>query len=209
MKTVISFIALFVFAAVSASAQLILGGQASLLNQDGNNQWGGGVQIKGLIGDRLAIGGIIRSYPKNLQSETTTVDGESFNITSGNAVTPVAGMIEYYFGKESALNPYLGTDAGLYFNQNFTIVNSDNVDVVNQNTKKTYFGIAPKGGLMVKTGGLFAIFAQAQYHFLFGSGDPENITIPGFGGASIETKPADKFWTFDAGILLRLKAAGK
>jgi len=209
MKPVISFVVVFLFVAVSASAQLILGGQASLLNHDGNNQWGGGVQIKGLIGDRVAIGGIIRSYPKNLQSETSSISGENVTITSGNAITPVAGMIEYYFGKKSAVNPYLGTDAGVYFNNNFTIVNSDNVDVVNENTKKAYFGIAPKGGLMIKTGGLFAIFAQAQYHFLFGSGDPENITVPGFGGASIETKPADKFWTFDAGILLRLKPAGK
>ena len=209
MKPVISFVVLFLFVAASASAQLILGGQASLLNHDGNNQWGGGVQIKGLIGDRLAIGGIIRSYPKNLQSETSSISGENVTITSGNAITPVAGMIEYYFGKKSAVNPYLGTDAGVYFNHNYTVVNSDNVDVVNQDTKKAYFGIAPKAGLMIKTGGLFAIFAQAQYNFLFGSGDPENITVPGFGGASIETKPADKFWTFDAGILLRLKPAGK
>jgi outer membrane protein W len=209
MKPVVTFFVLFLFIAGSATAQLILGGQASLLNNEGNNQWGGGVQVKGLIGDRLAIGGIIRSYPKNLQSETGTIGGESVTITSGNAITPVAGMIEYYFGKKADFNPYIGTDAGLYFNRNFTIVNSDEVDVVNQDTKKTYFGIAPKAGFMIKTGGLFAIFAQAQYNFLFGSGDPEEITVPGFGGASIETKPADKFWTFDAGILLRLKPAGK
>jgi hypothetical protein len=209
MKTLISSLVLLLLIAGTASAQLIIGGQASLLDNDGNHQWGGGVQIKGLIGDRLAIGGIIRSYPKKLFSESGTIDGETVNITSGNSITPVAGLIEYYFGKKSAFNPYIGTDAGLYFNQNFTIVHSDNSDLVNQETKKTYFGIAPKAGFMLKTGGLFALFAQAQYNFLFGSGDPDNITVPGFGGASIETKPADKFWTFDAGILIRLKAAGK
>ena len=104
MKRVITFVVVFMLVAGSASAQLILGGQASLLNQDGNNQWGGGVQIKGMIADRLAIGGIIRSYPKNLQSETTSISGENVTITSGNAITPVAGMIEYYFGKKSAVN---------------------------------------------------------------------------------------------------------
>jgi len=208
MKTLITCL-VFLFIAGRASAQLIIGGQASYLDHDGNNQWGGGVQIKGLIGDRLAIGGVIKSYPKKLFSETATVEGEAVTITSGNSVTPVAGLLEYYFGKKNDFNPYSGTDAGLYFNQNFTIVHFDNTDIVNHETKTTYFGIAPKAGFMLKTGGLFAIFAQAQYNFLFGSGDPDNITVPGFGGASIETKPADKFWTFDAGLLIRLKAAGK
>ena len=209
MKSTITILVLCLLLAGQASAQLIFGGQASILNNDGNSQFGGGVQIKALIKDRLAIGGIIRTYPKNLKSETGTIGGESVRITTGNSVTPVAGLIEYYFGKKSAVNPYIGTDVGLFFNRNFTVINSNNTDVVNQDSKKTYFGIAPKGGLMLKTGGLVALFAQAQYHFLFGSGDPDNITVPGFNGASFETRPADKFWTFDAGILLRLKAAGK
>jgi len=209
MKTLIASLVLFLLIAGTASAQLIIGGQASLLDHDGNNQWGGGLQIKGLISDRLAIGGIIRSYPKKLFTKSGTVEGEAVTVTSGNSITPVAGLLEYYFGKKNAFNPYIGTDAGLYFNQNFTIVHSDNSDLINNETKKTYFGIAPKAGFMLKTGDLFAIFAQAQYNFLFGSGDPDNITVPGFGGASIETKPADKFWTFDAGLLIRLKAAGK
>lgn len=202
------FVSLFALSA-GASAQLIIGGQGSLLSNDGNHQYGGGVQVKAMIADRLAIGGVIRTYPKNLQSETGTIGGQTVKITTGNSITPVAGLIEYYFGKKSPLNPYLGTDVGLMFNRNFTIINSNNTDIVNQDSKKTYFSVAPKGGLMLKTGGLIALFAQAQYHFVFGSGDPDNITVPGFNGASFETKPADKFWTFDAGILLRLKAAGK
>lgn len=207
-KTLCAFL-LLLFVSLGASAQLIIGGQASYMSGDHAKQWGGGAQLKFLLGDRLAIGVIARSYPKNLKSENATIGGESVTVTSGNTVTPVAGMLEYYFGKESAINPYLGTDAGLYFNRNFTVINSSNTDIVNQDHKKTYFGVAPKGGLMIKAGGLFAIFGQAQYHFLFGSGDPDNITVPGFNGASWETKPADKFWTFDVGLLLRLRAAGK
>lgn len=203
------FFIAFMFLAFFAHAQVILGGSASLLSNDGNSQFGGGVQLKFMLGDRLAIGGTVRAYPKNFEEEIINVGGTTGTLRSGNAVVPVLGMIEYYLGKNNNFQPYLGTDAGLYFNKNFTEFDSGNTTVINQENSKTFFGIAPKGGLQIKLGGLFAIFGQAQYHFLFGSGDPDKITVPGFGGASIETRPSDKFWTFDAGILLRLRAAGK
>lgn len=209
MKKMSLFFSVFMSLAFFAHAQVILGGSASLLSNDGNSQWGGGVQLKFMIAERLAIGGTVRAYPKNFAEENVNIGGTPSTVRSGNAVVPVAGMIEYYLGKNNNFQPYLGTDAGLYFNKNFTEISSGNTTVVNQETSKSYFGIAPKGGLQIKLGGLFAIFGQAQYHFLFGSGDPDKITVPGFGGASIETKPSDKFWTFDAGILLRLRAAGK
>ncbi|MGZ8536278.1 MAG: hypothetical protein ACXWV4_12145 [Flavitalea sp.] len=209
MKKMSLFFIAFMFLAVFAHSQVILGGSASLLSNDGNSQIGGGVQLKFMFGDRLAIGGTIRAYPKNFEEEIVNIGGSTGTLRSANAVVPVAGMIEYYLGKNNNFQPYLGTDVGLYFNKNFTEFDSGNTTIVNQENSKTYFGIAPKGGMQIKLGGLFAIFGQAQYHFLFGSGDPDKITVPGFGGASIETKPSDKFWTFDVGILMRLRAAGK
>lgn len=189
----------------AAKAQFILGAGASYLTGENAKIWGGGVQAKFMLADRIAIGATVKAFPKNYQEVNI---GSGTVHRYGNAVVPVTGMFEYYFGKDNDVQPYLGADAGLCFNKVFSQFTTGNTVIANQETQKTYFGAAPKAGLMIKTGGLFALFAQAQYTFLFGSGDNNNITVPGF-GSSIESKPADKFATFDAGILIRLKAAGK
>jgi len=51
--------------------------------------------------------------------------------------------------------------------------------------------------------GPVGIFGQAGYNFLFGSGDKDNITVPGV-NSDLDTKPVDKFWTFDVGLFFKI-----
>lgn len=209
MKWKISYllVACLLLAGQSAKAQLMLGGQASYLTGDDQSLWGGGVQIKALLGKRVAIGGTIRSYPKSY-SERTIGGTTPTTIRTANTITPVLGTLEYYFGKDNGIQPYIGADVGLYLHRLFTQINSGNTLVLDTDDGQTYFGVAPKFGLLFKTGGLIAPFVQAQYHANFGSGEGDDITIPGV-NTPIRTKVANSFATFDAGIILRLRAAGK
>lgn len=203
-----ALLALLLLTAPLLHAQLMLGGQASYLTGNNQNLWGGGVQVKALLGGRLAVGGILRTYPRSFTESTAGSSTGQLTIRSANTITPVLGTLEYYFGKESGVQPYIGLDAGLYLHRVFTEVNNNNTLVFNADEGKTYFGAAPKLGLLFKTGALIAPFVQAQYHANFGSGEGDNLTIPGVNNP-IQTKIANSFATFDAGILLRLKPAGK
>ncbi|OLY93310.1 hypothetical protein SAMN05444008_107111 [Cnuella takakiae] len=194
-------------AAPAAFGQLMLGGQASYLTGDDQNLWGGGAQIKLLVGQRIAIGATVRSYPKSYD-ERPIGGTNPGTIRTANTITPVLGTLEYYFGKDNGIQPYIGADAGLYLHRVFTEINSGNTLVLDTDEGQTYFGIAPKFGLLFKTGALIAPFVQAQYHANFGSGEGDDITVPGITNP-IKTEIANSFATFDAGIIIRLRAAGK
>jgi hypothetical protein len=199
---------IIVFAAPSAYSQVMLGGQVSYLTGDDQNIWGGGAQVKFMLGGRLAIGATLRSYPKKFNKEVVGSGSTQVTVRSADAITPITGMLEYYFGKNNGIQPYIGIDAGLYFHKVYTEAKNGNTVVLNQSEGTTNFGVAPKIGLMFKTGGLIAPFVQAQYHANFGSGNEDNLTIPGI-NSPWESKITNSFATFDAGIIIRLKAAGK
>jgi len=152
--------------------------------------------LKGKVANRVAIGGTVRSYFKNYAE--LSVNGSS--IKSADAVTQLAGMLEIYFGQ--TIQPYIGTDAGVYFTNHIVQGGSTGSGAYNVSEHKSYFGAAPKAGIQFNVGAV-SPFVQGQYHILFGGGDVINID-------DINSETHDKFWTLDFGILLQVgKVGGK
>ena len=190
------------FSAVSFS-QVQIGLHGSRLEGTGSSQWGGGGHFKVLFGDKFAVGLGVRAYPKDMKTENTTIDGTDYKIARGNTIIPVTGSVDYYFG-ESMIRPYVGADAGAYITQYvFSMTeNNGSSSFYDTKDKKTYFGAAPRVGLNMELGPV-GIFGQAGYNFLFGSGDKDDISVPGI-TTGIDAKATDKFWTFDVGVFLKL-----
>ncbi len=200
-STLLTFI-LLTFCSVSFS-QVQLGLHGSRLEGTGSSQWGFGGHAKVLLADKVAIGVGVRGYPKDMKTESVTVGGSNYKIARGNSIVPVTASVDYYFG-EGMFRPYVGADVGAYFTQYTFSMTENNVSNAFYNTKnkKTYFGAAPKVGLNVEFGPV-GVFGQAGYNFLFGSGNKNDISVPGI-TAPIDAKSTDKFWTFDVGVLLKL-----
>lgn len=186
-------------------SQVQLGLHGSRLEGTGSSQWGFGGHAKVLLADKVAIGIGVRGYPKDMKTENTTIGGTNYKIARGNTIVPVTGSVDYYFGN-GVLRPYLGADVGAYFTQYvFSMTeNNGSSSFYDTKDKKTYFGAAPKVGLNVGLGS-FGIFGQAGYNLLFGSGDRDDIMVPGI-TTGIDAKATDKFWTFDVGVFLKLGA---
>jgi hypothetical protein len=200
MKKITTLLAAVAFAAMAqtASAQFIIGVQGSYLTGNGSDtkgQFGLGVQGKAKISNRVALGGTLRTWLKNYHDHETGTG--STTVRSADATTQLAGMLELYFGDR--VQPYIGTDAGLYFTNTLVAVGS-NAEVSN---KKTLFGIGPKAGIQFNTG-FISPFVQAQYNFLFGGG--QDIQIPGISSLICTTQSS--FATIDFGILFQIGRVG-
>lgn len=202
LKAVAVVVGLTVFTSYSYS-QVQIGLHGSRLEGTGSSQWGFGGNIKFLVADKFAIGVAARGYPKNMESETFNYGGNNYKMLHGNSIVPVTASLDYYFGK-APVRPYLGLDAGAYFRQHIVSITQNNGSSSYYNTsdKKTFFGAAPRAGLNIELGPI-GIFGQAGYNFLFGSGSKDDITVPGI-TTGIDTKPTDKFWTFDVGLFFKI-----
>lgn len=202
IKAVAVVIGLAVFTSYSYS-QVQIGLHGSRLEGTGSSQWGFGGNVKFLVADKFAIGVAARGYPKNMKSETFNYGGNNYKMLHGNSIVPVTASLDYYFGK-APVRPYLGVDAGAYFRQHIVSITQNNGSSSYYNTsdKKTFFGAAPRAGLNIELGPV-GIFGQAGYNFLFGSGSKDDITVPGI-TTGVDTKPTDKFWTFDVGLFFKI-----
>lgn len=184
---------------LSARAQYNLGVQLSALkntNQD-ISITGFGVHGRIFAGNNLALGANFRLWPKKYEAiqQGTTL------IRSAHFVGDLAGMLEYYFG-QNKIRPYIGADAGAYFTNSVLQIKDNGNTSYDESDRKTYFGIAPKIGLGMDVTGPIGFFAQIQYNALFGNA--RDLQSGGF-----QTKAIDKFWSFDVGAYLRLKAASR
>ena len=190
---------------IAADAQIQFGASGSYLKGTGDNKaslWGGGLHGKFYLGDHIALGVGVRSYPKN----TSSVQAGNTTYTSADLLTNAAASFDLLLGsKKGGIQPYIGADAGVSFsNQTITYTNN-NTQIIENKNKKAYVLVAPKVGLNIGLGQTFGIFGQAQYNATFGSGDPDDITI---NSVTIKSKPVTSYFTFDAGIYVRLKGAG-
>ena len=194
---------------LSAKSQVQIGVNGGRLEGTGSSQWGFGAHLKYLFADKFAIGIAARGYPKNVKTENINIGGTNYKMAQGNTLVPVTASLDYYFGK-APVRPYVGADVGAYFRQHIVTVSQDNggssTNTINTSDKKTFFGAAPRAGVNIELGPV-GIFGQAGYNFLFGSGSKDDITIPGV-TAKLDTKPIDKFWTFDVGIFFKLGGNG-
>lgn len=188
-----------------ANAQVQIGAQGSYLKGTGDNNaslWGGGVHAKFYLGQHLAFGGVVRVYPKNTTAET--INGTTY--TSGDYLTNVSGSVDILLNKKDDLIQYfIGADAGVSFN-NHTVTYSNNGTQYALNNNKNYFLVSPKVGANIGLLPSFGIFGQAMYNLTFGDGkNLNNSTLPN----SFDTKPVDKYFTFDVGVYFRLTGAKK
>lgn len=193
--------------ALTAKSQVQIGVNGGRLEGTGSSQWGFGAHVKYLFADKFAIGVAARGYPKNVKTEEINFGGNNYKMAQGNTIVPVTASLDYYFG-EAPVRPYIGADVGAYFRQYVLTItqNNGNSSYYNTSDKKTFFGAAPRAGVNVELGPV-GIFGQAGYNFLFGSGDKSNITVPGV-NTKLDTKPTDKFWTFDVGVFFKLGGGG-
>jgi hypothetical protein len=191
------------FTAVVSYSQVQIGLHGSRLEGTNVSQWGFGGNVKFLIADKFAIGVAARAYPnKDMKTVDFSSGGNNYKMVKGNTIVPVTASLDYYFGK-APIRPYLGVDAGAYFRKQIVAISNaeGNSSAYNTTDKGTFFGAAPRAGLNIELGPI-GIFGQAGYNFLFGSGSKDNLSVPGF-NTDIDTKPVDKFWTFDAGIFFK------
>ncbi|MEJ0103652.1 MAG: hypothetical protein WDO19_14345 [Bacteroidota bacterium] len=67
--------------------------------------------------------------------------------------------------RTSVVQPYLGADAGLSFNNQTVTYSSNTTQSAENKNNKTFFLLAPKAGVIIGLGQAFGIFAQAKYNF--------------------------------------------
>lgn len=194
----------FAFMASDSYSQVQIGLHGSRLQGTNTSQWGFGGNVKFLIADKFAIGVAARAYPnKDMKADNFSSGGVDYKMVRGNTIVPVTASLDYYFGK-APVRPYLGVDAGAYFRKQVVAISKADGSSSSYSTsdKGTFFGAAPRAGLNIELGPV-GIFGQAGYNFLFGSGSKDNLTVPGL-NSDIDTKPVDKFWTFDVGIFFKI-----
>jgi hypothetical protein len=177
---------------------------ASYLKGTGDNTsdfWGGGIAGKGFIGDNFALGATIHSYPKRKFS--AEVNG--FKYTNTDLLTNAAATFDILLNKKTSMvQPYIGTDAGVSFNNRTVTYTSANSQIIENKNKKTFFLLSPKAGINIGLGQAFGVFGQVQYNFTFGDGKSVSISdAPN----PFTTKAVTEFLTLDAGIYFRLMPA--
>lgn len=196
-----------IFMVQTASAQVQIGGNASYLKGTGDNDanlWGGGIHAKFFIGNRLALGGGFRTFPTT--KEDVSQNGSS-KVRTTDALSQIYSSLDFLTSKkQSAIQPFVGVDAGVSISNRTILITSGSNTVIDQKNKSTFFYLAPKAGLNIAVSPAFGLFGQASYGLTFGDGETVNIgQLPN----PVETKPVDKFFIFDVGVYLRLTGAKK
>lgn len=194
--------------ALTSKAQVQLGVQGSYLSQIGGGNarlYGGGAHAKFFLGKNLALGAVVNAYPKTsdkMSSGTTSY-------TVSNVVTNLAASIDYLLSKNnSAIQPYIGVDAGINAGNQIVTYKNANSQSVDNSSKESHFLLAPKVGVNVGLGQTFGLFGQVQYNSTFGNAGTRTITASGVPNP-ITTKPLNNAWVLQAGIFFRLVGANK
>ena len=195
------------FTALAASAQLQLSASGSYLQGVGDNDaglWGGGIGMKGFIGQNFALGARLSSYPKKTSAKVTN-DGSDYN--ESDLVTNAVATVDLLLGKKTTpVQPYIGVDLGASFNNHTITYTNAGAQFIENKNENTYFLLSPKAGLNFGIGQAFGVFGQAQYNVTFGNGKTISIDdVPN----PFTSEAVSKFFTFDAGIYFRLSPSKK
>ena len=193
-RSLLAILILFFISGNLKAQAILIGGHASYLTgaPDKSDQWGGGIIVKTKIRNRIAHGGILRSYLKNFKqfSEGTT------SVKQADNLTQLSYSGEVYFGND--IQPYLGVDGGVYFTSHL-VQGSGSGGPIDISEEKVYVGLAPKAGIQFGQKGIIP-FAQIQYHLLLSGGDL--VTIPNT--STIKSETLGNFLTIDFGILFKV-----
>lgn len=189
-------------ASVAQTGQVSVSG-SYLKGTGGNNAslWGGGIAGKGFIGNNVALGVILQTYPESESSEE--ING--FRYTTADLLTNVSGTLDFLLNPKSAMvQPYIGIDGGVSWNNSTVTYTNQNDQYLENRNKNTFFLLSPKVGVNIGLGQAFGIFGQARYNFTFGDGKTvsiENVPVP------FESKSVTEFINVDAGIYFRFMPA--
>ena len=177
----------FLYGQASAQPSIALHGSYGFSDQGdiSNGLYGGGAQLRFFLGPRVAVGATAKLFTENLEISPSTA-----NIETSSSIIPVSGLIEYYF-TDKGIRPYLGTEAGIYFQK----LKSGNLEATASN-----FGVAPKIGLQIPLGKTFGLFAEGAYNIVFGN---ENSLTVG-SASNVNFNNSTKFFTLQAGIIIGL-----
>ena len=202
-NVVMSLLAVGISSAAMAQVQLNASGTYLQTTGENNNRglWGGGLGAKFFLGDHFALGGVVHSFPK----KTSDITIGSTRYTTADVVTNAGASFDLLLNsKQSAIQPYIGTDAGVsWSSQTVSYTNNETQMFENKNTS-TYFLLAPKAGVNIGLAPAFGLFGQAQYNFTFGDGEDVAINdVPN----PFTTEPVSKYFTFDVGVYFRLQGA--
>lgn len=193
-----------------AMAQIQIGAQGSYLKGTGDNNaslWGGGAHLKFYLGNILAVGGVVRTYPKQTSKTNYTSGGTNYTVTNGDYITNISGSAEIMLGgKTSLIQPFIGADAGVSINNQTVTVTSNGSQTATNNNGQTFFLASPKAGINLGLLPSFGVFGVAQYNLVFGSGNQEDISFANVPNP-IKSTPVDKYFTFDVGVYFRLTGA--
>jgi hypothetical protein len=200
--------AVALFTAIQSNAQIQIGAQGSYLKGTGDNKaslWGGGVHLKAYVGPFIALGGVVRTYPK----QTSKIEYQNQTVTTNDLVTNISGSADIILGsKKDLIQPFIGADAGVSINnQIVTTTNASQQNVDNKNSQ-TFFLLSPKAGINLGLLPAFGAFATAQYNLTFGNGNQQDVSINNTPNP-FKSTPVSKYFTFDIGVYFRLVGASK
>ncbi len=195
--------------AAAGMAQVQLNASGSYLKATGDNNdaslWGGGIGAKFFLSGNLAVGGDLHAFPR--QSSSIKVGNTAY--TSSDLVSNVSASVDFLLHNNTApIQPYLGANAGVSFNNQTVTYTNESTQVVENKNNQSFFLLAPKLGLNIGLGQSFGLFGEARYNFTFGDGNPKSISFENVPNP-VTTQPVSKYFTFDAGIYIRLERAGK
>jgi outer membrane protein W len=160
---------------------------------DSESKLGGGAMLKFFLGPNVAIGGAA----KYISTSYTRVGGTGVNTGSEfiGSLIPVTGSLDFYLAR-GGVRPYIGVEAGPYFQRADFRVNGSEAG----STSITRLGAAPRVGLTFALGSV-GIFAEGQYHFIFGSSDVTNVNTT-VNNANFENPT--KLWGLNVGLIFGL-----
>lgn len=194
--------AFFAMAVTLGFSQLQVNLGAGYLNAKGNQLdlgvWGGGVAVKGLIGNNFSIGVGVRAFPKK--------EGEynvgNTRILRTNNVFQAYVPIEYLIAnKSSTFQPYIGADLGLqHTNTTWADIQGTSSGIRQTRYKKTYVYTAPKVGFNFGISPSIGLFGEVSYGLTFGDNDNE-INL---GTSTFTDGPAGKHFLGQAGLYFRI-----
>jgi outer membrane protein W len=163
LKCLFSVCLLFTF--ISIQAQYDVGATVGVQVPTGNfadgSKLGFGINLVGkyMLKEHLALG-------LNLGYQIFGVKDLPTDVTAHGTMVPITALVEYYLGSGGKVNPYVGIDLGLY-----NVGYREKSGGETFHDSKTYFGIAPTGGIQMGINEKVSFCANLKYNIVFAEGD--------------------------------------
>jgi hypothetical protein len=152
------------FAFISAKAQFNIGATVGVQIPSGSfgdgvkTGFGFNVLAKYIIKEHLALGVDLGYY--GFGAKDVGVEG----VKASAKAIPITALVEFIIGTGKT-KPYIGADVGL-----FSLGAKASAQGISVSASKSYFGLAPTGGVMIGLGDRMSLCANAKYNIVFSEG---------------------------------------